>query len=320
MRHIAAAGWEFIDDLKYEQEHKELFAPIALQIKQLDKSIGGIRGGAYWAIGGGAKVGKSTFEVHLAMRLAEAGRGKVAIFGLEEIDLQIAARLLVMNPNTNNVTRSEIYRLDVSEDGFLDLQEACEILESFDFYVEDSVFTMDEIIRICEAKNISFAFIDYMGLLNDQAGRSEAERLAAISRKVVEARNRNKKTAKAKGVAPITLVMIYQLNEKNTAFGTNALYKDADAILELYPAEDSNGEPILGQIDIKVLPSRIVKATKTVRATLDGDHSRIVDIEVFDFKDINLLEDNNGPTIGRYEQGQFEDPDYETGDYDQEGR
>src|SRR5512140_1393663 len=108
MKHIAAVANTFIDTLEKQSEHPELFRPVSTGIDKLDEAIGGIAPGMYIALGGSAKVGKTTVAVHLAVKLALSERGKVGIFSLEELDTQAAARMLARE--TFEVNRTDMYR------------------------------------------------------------------------------------------------------------------------------------------------------------------------------------------------------------------
>lgn len=287
MRQVHVVAKEYIDTLEIDHWTPERFRPVSTGIDKLDETIGGIKPGMYVALGGGAKSGKSTFETHLAVQLAKAKRGKVGIFGLEELAEQTASRLIMRE--TVNVDRNDAYRLTINAEGFEEMRAVQARMVEYDLWVEDSVFELNEILAICDAEDIGYVFIDYMNLLSFGEYRNESERLSAISRKIIAARNASAKKGREENKSPITVFMLYQLNDQDKALGSRTVYRDADLIMEVGPALDFDDEPIDGKLNINVLPSRMAKECKGIRVNFSGAHSRIEQEVVFDFKEINVL-------------------------------
>lgn len=287
MRHIGVVGKEFVATLRMKHKDKERYKPIPTGIEALDKEVGGVGDGAYWAWGGTAKIGKTTVILNVGVELSKTK--KVGLFCLEERDIQAVARLLARE--TQGVDRKDMYTLNVDEDGFVELDQAVAILETYNMWVEDSVFDLDKIFEICEKEGIEVAIIDYMNLLNYGKFMNESERLTAISRRTVQVKNSGAKAAELKGITALTVMLLYQLNDDLLAFGSRSVYKDADISIEISEALDADGDPIEGRIELSINRSRISGVVKHMHMLFSGAHCRIENIGdvTIDFADVEVV-------------------------------
>lgn len=269
--HIGLAAHEYIQELRDHQENPEKYRPIKTGLIDLDAIIGGVTHPMYIGIGGRAKKGKSTVAQHLATVLSLYEQN-VAYFLIEEQVKQMAARALARQSPL--VSRTVMRNLEITPEGFNQLEGAARMLDKTALYLSDRWDNADLIIGTCRKYGIEVAVVDYMQLLLDAAGKSEQERLANISRKFIRARN----------VDNITFIVVYQLNDKKTAsaFGSNAVYRDADLIIEVSQLEDGNKSPIEGKLNMTVRESRMCPSGGVATLNFSGAHSMLSNIATFD--------------------------------------
>ena len=268
---IAEVGSRVISDLEQRQKHPELYRPIPFGITQLTESAGGIVMPSYIAIGGGAKIGKTALAIHMAHIIGAAGRGTITFYTLEETQWQVGVRSLTKL--TTSVNRNHIRDLVINENGFKELKEANSKLEKLDYYVENEIRTAEVIIAKAKKDGDKFIIVDYLQYLEDKVGKNEVERLREVSKMFVRARNNDK----------LTSIVIYQLGDSGKADYTRSVYKDADLIIEVYPAIDTvTDTPKPGQLWLQILDSRQTERTKKIPVSFEGAHNRITDMPSID--------------------------------------
>lgn len=267
------------DLIREHQKNPEKYRPIKTCLTEIDKAIGGFLEGTFCVIGGQWKSGKSTFAQHIATILGVAGRGKVRYYLLEEMRKAFAIRSLTRI--TTKVTRTDIRDLTLSDEDLDELDKAAKMLDFVDLDVDDSISTIAEIIEEAVRDGIQWVVIDYFQLLMDQSNKKENERLDAISRMIVNARNTH----------GITFIVVYQLNDKGTAYGSRALYRDADIILEVEVGqEERTDEEVPGTMLAKALRGRSHKKTNDkMEIAFSGAHSRVMDMPTFDAENLTQV-------------------------------
>jgi predicted ATP-dependent serine protease len=277
---IGALSHLTLAEQKEWQEHPELHRPVRTNITKLDRAIGGFLEGSYVVIGGKWKSGKTTVAQHIATVLGVAKRGKVKYYLLEELKRQMAIRS--MTRLTPAITRSDFRNVVLTEDNLAELEKAAKMLDAVDMEIDDGLNKMRMIIDDAIANKVTWAVVDYFQLLTDAIGRQENERLDAVSRMIMEARNK----------FGITFIVIYQLNDRGKAHGTRSLYRDADMILEIKAGEEENTEEeIPGSMFIDVLPGRSCPGGAHVEISFSGAHSRIMDMPLFDAANLTTVEE-----------------------------
>jgi replicative DNA helicase len=270
---IGKLSHDTIKELHEWQDNPDAHRPIKTNITRLDRAIGGIVEGSYVVIGGKWKSGKTTVAQHIATVLGVSGRGKVMYFLLEEMKRQMAVRS--MTRLTPKVTRTNIRDLSLTNDHFADLETAASMLDKVNMDVDDKLGNIAQIIQLAEQQNAQWVVVDYFQLLRDFSGKKEVERLQVISRMIIESRNRS----------GITYIIVYQLNQKGTAHGSQTLYMDADLIIEISAGKDENTEEeIPGSMWMKILNSRQCPGGAKFEIGFSGAHSRIMDLPIFDAK------------------------------------
>lgn len=289
LTNIGTLANETVNILRKRMENPELYRPISLGIPELGEIIGGLVLPSYVAIGGPAKKGKTTVMTAFANEITKpvvdekgeknrmiAGPDgteqelKIAYFHLEETAFQFSVRMLAMG--TKTATRTIVRDLRLTAEHFVELEVRASELQVHNIHMTDSVFTADEILKIAREEKAQVIFVDTFNLLDDKNAGSrmdESARLAAISKKFIEARNKE----------GITTIIAYQLNDTGKQLGTRSAYRDADLILEIDVAKDSNRQTIDGQLAIHVKPSRQAKGGGVVHVAFSGDHNRITPLE-----------------------------------------
>ena len=277
---IGKLSHETLAEMRLQQEHPELYRPIKWNITKLDRATGGILEGSYVVIGGKWKSGKTTVAQNIATVLGTAKRGLVLYYLLEEMKKQMAVRSMTRLSPT--ITRTHIRNVELDEDMFKELDMAANMLDSVNMEVDDGLTRVKDIIATAIERGARWVVIDYFQLLMDPVGRQENERLDAISRMIMEARNKH----------GITFIVVYQLNDKGKAYGSRAVYRDADMILEISKGEEENtGEEIPGTMFVDVLPGRSCPGGAHVEISFSGAHSRIMDRPTFDAVNLTPIEE-----------------------------
>ena len=293
---LGALSANAVQLIRHRQKHPELYRPLKFGIPALEEVIGGIVLPSYVAIGGSQKRGKTTLATKIAKELTDVKGGindqrvvsvgdkepkplKVLYFHLEEVSFQFAVRMMTMI--TPTVTRTQIRDLTLTDNDIIELENASAELQPNQLFMADSIYTADQMIQMALDFEAQILIADTFNLLEDKTGDSdEAKRLAAVSRKFLKARN----------LHGLTSLIVYQLNDVGKSFGTRALGKDADLILELHGAKDANKRNIDGQLSIKVLPSRQSAGTGSnpIRVLFSGAKNTIepLNTNTFDFKEV----------------------------------
>ena len=276
---IGQLSHETLGELHEWQDHPEQHEPIKTHITRLDKEVGGIVDHSYVVIGGKWKSGKTTVAQHIATILGVSNRGKVMYFLLEEMKRQMAIRS--MTRLTPKVTRTIIRDIKITDEAFAELEAAAKMLDQVNMDIDDKLNNVRQIIALAEQEKAAFVVIDYFQLLRDFSGKKEVERLQEISKMIIESRNRS----------GITYIVVYQLNQKGTAHGSQTLYMDADLIIEISEGKDENtAEEIPGSMWLQVLPSRQCPGGAKFEIAFSGSHSRISDLIKFNPDDMGPVE------------------------------
>jgi len=264
LKHIGDITRTVIDNLKIKQSDPGKYGPIPSGLVKYDAIFSGISEGQYICIGGKAKIGKTTFLLHLAMTVASSGRGRVHYYTLEELQEQMGIRSMAMLSTKTN--RDMIKDLMLTDDNFKDLEVQHEVLKQVDLYVDDMITDPDLIIAKAIEEDAAFVFIDYMQLMIEvQSKEQNFQMWDNISRKFVKARNKT----------GITFVIAYQIGDNNKAYGTRSLYRDADLIVEVEKALDSiTKEEIPGELILHVQRSRVAQENSCT-VCFSGVHGRL---------------------------------------------
>ncbi len=262
--HLSVIAQRRVEDLRERQKDPEKYKPLSTGIPDLDNLVGGIVRPSYVGILGMAKRGKSSMAVHLAMTLGQTMKVKVLFYQLEELKWQFADRALVAA--SENVDRTKIRDVVLSSD---ELDELDAIAKSWNennvmLYVDDQLVNIETIGHDAINNKAGLIVVDTANLLTGGKG-DRLERLDYYSARFKDLRNRY----------GIGVIALFQLNEKtNRAYGSSAVYKDADLVLTMEQAMDEELETeIPGMLDIRIDASR-QSGTGKLTVAFDGSKSR----------------------------------------------
>lgn len=299
LKHISDISAEALAKLKLQQANPELYRPIKIGIPEIDEIIGGIVIPSYVAVGGIAKIGKTSVLTHIANALAESGRkvigkdGKerdlaIGYYHLEEVQNQFAFRMLTMG--TQSANRTKIRDLTLTEDDFRELDARQEELKERNIFMTDDTFAADKMIATATKDELDIIFVDTFNLMTGGQGANVQERMMSNSGRFIQARN----------TLGQTWIVAYQINDEGKSFGSRTFARDCDLIMEVEKYEDQySKEPTEGVLAINIRPSRQAKEATQKLVSFSPENNRIGPLKTttfnFDkFEEIAALGENTG--------------------------
>jgi len=296
-KHIGAVSREVIDALHSKMENPELWRPRKTGLEEFDKVVR-IMPGRIYSIEGVQKSAKTTLALHMAKALALNNMSKVLYIQCEESMFDMGVRILTSL--TTSVDRNHVMDMVLSEDHFTELENAFDKTSKLGLYVEDKVFDTDKIFKLIDEVGANVCVIDYFQLMDDKIpnARSLPERLQEISMRIVRRKNSR---PTVEGVAPLTVILIAQLNEDLKVNQTRQLGRDIDQAIRIVKTVDCiSGGTIDGTIDIVADRGRIGHGGKCT-LSFNGAHSRIgnalppIEIEGNPFDKLTQVDDEEPP-------------------------
>lgn len=274
--HIRTIARNALDELKVRQSNPEAYRPISTGIPGLDDAFGGIVLPSYVAIGGKWKSGKTALATNIVNAIANAHRAmikpgseektevKVIYFHLEETQTQFAYRMMTMR--TNEASRTKIRDLTLTDEDLQELEESAMQLDDKNVWMTDQVYSADACIAIAVSQGAHIMVVDTFDLLQDPGPANEVDRRAKISHKFLTARNQH----------GLTTIVVYQLNEDGKAYGSRAIYRDCDLVMEVTQTVDSyTKEPVDGRLTITTRDGRQARGGDEVEVAFNGEFNRI---------------------------------------------
>lgn len=175
-------------------------------IREIDVMTGGFRKKDVYLIGGRTGLGKSSLALSMAQNASAFG-ARVAYVTLEMSAQVLALRYMaaITGINSMKIERGRMTAMEMTT-----IQNLARDSADLDFYIDDSTHTSFSIRKALEEADPKFdiVFIDYLTLLRDEKGDTEADRLGKISANFKEMAT----------VLDIPIVILVQLNretEKN---------------------------------------------------------------------------------------------------------
>lgn len=171
-----------------ERQRGEGPPEISTGIKALDRAIIGLRGKKMYVIAARPSMGKTALSTTIRRAVNEQGY-VVCEFNLEMGSEEIGERELAFRAQLN--LRKVMAAKDVSEDELSRVLKAKGSVPKGLWWVYDSCFSMDDIVRRCraakkrakkEGKKIGLVIIDYLQLLADQGTEGRQQSVSACSR------------------------------------------------------------------------------------------------------------------------------------------
>lgn len=211
---------ERIIELRKRRENPEEYVPVRTPLHDLNTILnGGLPRveAFYLVILGREKLGKTTLLNHFLANHTERTGKRSILYNLEETRWQYADRMLTMR--SAGVNRTNIYKIDYSEDDLKYLESIAQDLVAEDLYVNDRDNVLQVILEDAIARDIHVIGIDNFQLL---VGK-DREAMEANSKMIMRARNDH----------GITTFLGVQGNEKDYSFGSTQPFRDGDYVLEL---------------------------------------------------------------------------------------
>jgi replicative DNA helicase len=246
---LADALVDFIDDLGRGSD-----ARCMMGLPDVDRILGGLRGGQYIAIAARPGVGKSAFALAAAVNIART-RGPVLMASLEMSPKEIAARCVAA---ASGVDGDRINSGDLDEEAYALLTACYPDLSRIPLRITDRARTplkiRREAVRMKSRGGLSAIVVDYIGLMaSDNRTSSRYELVTAVSVEL--------KALAAELDVPI--LVLTQLNrsseggkdgklskrppQMSEARDSGSVEQDANAFLILYdpppPDQDRPGDP-----------------------------------------------------------------------------
>ena len=213
-------------------------------IFDLDKLTGGLHKKEFTVIGARPGVGKTTFALQVASRIAEKGI-EVAIFSLEMSDTQIITKMISKKTEIDN---DKIKFGTLEEEDFNKIAEASSKISELPLSIITECYTLQdieiELRRLKNNKNLGLAVIDYLQLIknNNKKYNNREQELADISR-----------TLKLLSLElDIPIIALCQLNRNASRTEptladireSGAIEQDADNVIFLYKQNSDEDNPV----------------------------------------------------------------------------
>ena len=210
----------------------------------LDKLTGGLHKKEFTVIGARPGVGKTTFALQVASRIAEKGI-EVAIFSLEMSDTQIITKMISKKTEIDN---DKIKFGTLDEEDFNKIAEASSKIAELPLNIITECYTLQdieiELRRLKNNKNLGLAVIDYLQLIknNNKKYNNREQELADISR-----------TLKLLSLElDIPIIALCQLNRNASRTEptladireSGAIEQDADNVIFLYKQNADEDNPV----------------------------------------------------------------------------
>lgn len=251
---------EFFDDMDRLEAGYNPFVQTGYQ--ELDKILGGglIREGFY-VLGARPGCGKTTLGIAISERMLEAGK-RVLFISLEMSRKQLTARRLAATSGV--ASAAQIIRGNLSDSEYMLVAEwATKLAKRPLFFNRRSSLNVSEIQFLARQCKADIVVIDYLGLLQYEAGRSLYERVTATS-------NRLKRMARA---LEIPILCLCQLNREiegrqsqaprlSDLRDSGAVEQDADGVLLIHKPMDTEDDYSPVPMEVSVAKNRHGKVGK----------------------------------------------------------
>lgn len=255
-----SAMQELLDDIDRVESGYDPF--VKTGYGELDNILGGglLREGFY-VLGARPGCGKTTLAIAIAERMLEVGK-RVLFISLEMSRKQLTARRLAAAAGV--ATASQIIRGALSDAEYQEVaKRAADISKRPLFFNRLSVLNVSEIQFLARQCKTDIVIIDYLGLLQYEAGRSLYERVTATS-------NRLKRMAMA---LEVPVLCLCQLNRElegrqgqaprlSDLRDSGAVEQDADGVLLIHKPIEPEDEYAPVPMEVTVAKNRHGKTGK----------------------------------------------------------
>ena len=284
-------GSEIIDSFKMAEmlsDHYEIarLDPEAsycrTQYGNLDKALGGgLQKSGLYIVGARPGMGKTTFALNIAERVAKAGKA-VLFVSLEMSTVQIMAKRVAADGHINY---SNIMSGNLSDGKYAEYRATLERIYDRPFYcIDKSVMTVNDIAAAARSvQGLQLLIVDYLGLIR------AADESKKLYEQVTEISRDLKAVAKRLGIPVLALC---QANRESTKTKTKkptladlrdsgSIEQDADGVILLHRADYYTNTHPTGpvEIDLIIAKNRHGEGNTTVEMNWNGATGKVSEIE-----------------------------------------
>ncbi len=274
IKDLIKSSIETIDTL---YQRKGFITGLPTGFTELDQMLAGLQPAELVVVAGRPAMGKSSFALNLAERLAVTGKVPVAIFSLEMSKEHLVQRMLCSHAriNAHNV-RSGL----LSTSDWPKLTQAAGKLSEAPIFIDDtpgvSVLELRaKARRLKSRQGIGLIILDYLQLMDEQA-RSEnrQQEISVISRNL-------KALARELNIPVIAVSQLSRAPERRETFRprlsdlreSGAIEQDADVVLLLFREDYYNPDAEKGVAEI-IIGKQRNGPTGTVKLTFISEYTR----------------------------------------------
>ena len=153
-------------------------------LDRIDEWTGGLQPDQLWIVGARTAVGKTALALSIGLTVARQDRG-VIVYSLEMSAELLVNRLL---SRMTDIAAGRIYRGKISTNELSRVKAAAEELSGLKLAVVDVTMSSDELSehakRVADQSDVGLVIVDYAGILRDDSGFGETERMSRISNNI----------------------------------------------------------------------------------------------------------------------------------------
>lgn len=153
-------------------------------LDRIDEWTGGLQPDQLWIVGARTAVGKTALALSIGLTVARQDRG-VIVYSLEMSAELLVNRLL---SRMTDIAAGRIYRGKISANELSRVKAAADELSGLKLAVVDVTMSSDELSehakRVADQSDVGLVIVDYAGILRDDSGFGETERMSRISNNI----------------------------------------------------------------------------------------------------------------------------------------
>lgn len=157
---------------------------LATGLDRIDEWTGGLQPDQLWIVGARTAVGKTALSLSIGLSVARQDRG-VIFYSLEMSAELLVNRLLA---RMTDIPAGRIYRGKISADELSRVKVAASELSGLKLAVVDTTMTSVDLSehakRVADQSDVGLVIVDYAGILRDDSGWGETERMSRISNNI----------------------------------------------------------------------------------------------------------------------------------------
>lgn len=157
---------------------------LATGLDRIDEWTGGLQPDQLWIVGARTAVGKTSLALSMGLAVARQDRG-VIFYSLEMSAELLVNRLL---SRMTDIPAGRIYRGKISAQELSRVKAAASELSGLKLAVVDITMSSQELSehakRVADQSDVGLVVVDYAGILRDDSGFGETERMSRISNNI----------------------------------------------------------------------------------------------------------------------------------------